>query len=164
MPCYADTCWQCYGPKYNECYKCKPRSGLDVDGQCKFCDDVQGFYFDSSGLCREYCGDGKRLSERNECDDGNKEDGDGCSATCEIERETGWDCELIGVPPQSICTDVSDVYIYLQTFRENELLVRIIFNKKMIISTSANNYLEVFTVSIEGVQTDQFTYNVSKIS
>lgn len=39
--------------------------------------------------CREdctYCGDGIRDEGLEQCDDGNNEDGDGCSATCEVER------------------------------------------------------------------------------
>lgn len=40
--------------------------------------------------CLEYCGDGIRVSATVECDDGNFDDGDGCSSTCTI--ESGWSC------------------------------------------------------------------------
>jgi len=35
--------------------------------------------------CLDVCGDGKRMNDSIECDDGNKVDGDGCSKNCEIE-------------------------------------------------------------------------------
>eukprot|EP01127_Copromyxa_protea_P008719 TRINITY_DN2003_c0_g1_i2.p1 TRINITY_DN2003_c0_g1~~TRINITY_DN2003_c0_g1_i2.p1 ORF type:complete len:450 (+),score=55.19 TRINITY_DN2003_c0_g1_i2:1130-2479(+) len=41
--------------------------------------------------CADYCGDGLRT-----CDDGNREDGDGCSKTCTT--ESGWVC-----PPSGAC-------------------------------------------------------------
>ncbi len=53
------------------------------DGSCVYC----------SNICKEitltdgYCGDGILQSENEECEDGNQENGDGCSSTCEIEQE-----------------------------------------------------------------------------
>lgn len=35
--------------------------------------------------CTEICGDGLNLGQYG-CDDGNKEDGDGCSTYCEVEE------------------------------------------------------------------------------
>ena len=40
--------------------------------------------------CPSECGDGKFVSSTEECDDGNDDDGDGCSSTCTI--EPGWSC------------------------------------------------------------------------
>lgn len=37
---------------------------------------------DSNGACIEICGDGNKIGYA--CDDGNQEDGDGCSKTCDI--------------------------------------------------------------------------------
>lgn len=39
---------------------------------------------ESAEVCKELCGDGIDLG-LNECEDGNEEDGDGCSSTCKLE-------------------------------------------------------------------------------
>ena len=36
------------------------------------------------GECKEICGDGLNLGKY-ECDDGNKNNGDGCSSSCKVE-------------------------------------------------------------------------------
>eukprot|EP01016_Furgasonia_blochmanni_P008011 TRINITY_DN13219_c0_g1_i2.p1 TRINITY_DN13219_c0_g1~~TRINITY_DN13219_c0_g1_i2.p1 ORF type:complete len:558 (+),score=61.87 TRINITY_DN13219_c0_g1_i2:145-1674(+) len=43
-------------------------------------------------ICETECGDGLRVQSREECDDGNKIDGDGCSSACK--RESGYVCNL----------------------------------------------------------------------
>jgi len=56
------------------------------------------------------CGDGV-LDEGEECDDGNNVDGDGCSATCEIEETGGGcadDCSLPGCATDPLCVDPVD--------------------------------------------------------
>lgn len=54
-----------------------------------------GIYGYASVGMTNMCGN-SILNEREECEDGNKKDGDGCSATCMIERNGFWDCGLIG--------------------------------------------------------------------
>uniref|UniRef100_A0A0G4F531 EGF-like domain-containing protein n=1 Tax=Chromera velia CCMP2878 TaxID=1169474 RepID=A0A0G4F531_9ALVE len=61
-----------------------------VDYKCLDCD------------CQPVCGDDVRLGSE-QCDDGNKEDGDGCSSTCQ--QETGWSCPVAGGACSSICGD-----------------------------------------------------------
>lgn len=64
---------------------------------CTGCPTVDG----ATGLP---CGDGVVESVSSEaCDDGNGEDGDGCSATCEI--EPGYQCAGEGSPCYSVCGD-----------------------------------------------------------
>ena len=41
-------------------------------------------YVDTSGNCKEVCGDGKRYHET-VCDDGNTGSGDGCTSKCTVE-------------------------------------------------------------------------------
>lgn len=54
---------------------------------CKFsiaaCSDVTG---GAGGSLLAYCGDGKINRTSEECDDGNRTDGDGCSKNCELEN------------------------------------------------------------------------------
>ena len=44
----------------------------------------------SGDSCVATCGDGVRSYYVEACDDGNSEDGDGCSSSCEV--EAGWTC------------------------------------------------------------------------
>ena len=62
-----------------------------ADGQIEICPDTCGVIeADDSGAlevhvaCEQLCGDGD-LDGFEECDDGNMEDGDGCSSTCQDE-------------------------------------------------------------------------------
>mgnify|MGYP002146198205 CR=1 FL=1 len=55
------TCQDCY-----RCQVCRP----------------EFIYEPKSQKCFEFCGDGRRFNV--ECDDGNNEDGDGCSRDCKI--------------------------------------------------------------------------------
>ena len=64
-----DGCLSCV-----DCYTCK---------QCR-----PEFYF-YNGLCLERCGDGNKFVL--ECDDGNNNDGDGCSRDCRVEN--GYVCQ-----------------------------------------------------------------------
>jgi len=52
--------------------------------------------YGESSNCITICGDGKVAFNKEGCDDQNKDDGDGCSSTCEI--ESGWACR--GSPSQ----------------------------------------------------------------
>ncbi len=62
-----------------------------VDGQCRprpcvFTGDCPAGQSCQNGICQEpVCGDG-RLTPPEECDDGRRQDGDGCSAQCRLER------------------------------------------------------------------------------
>jgi cysteine-rich repeat protein len=42
------------------------------------------------------CGDAMLSSQFEECDDGNTQDGDGCSAQCTVELTDYWDCDVLG--------------------------------------------------------------------
>lgn len=50
-------------------------------------------------FCVEKCGDGRRFE--NECDDGNSDDGDGCSSTCIVEDQ--WTCFGGSTAVKSVC-------------------------------------------------------------
>jgi cysteine-rich repeat protein len=104
----TDKCGVCGGT--NACLGCDlvPNSGK-VDDQCGVCDGdnstctdcfgtVNGEgYKDGCGTCRIgvpplapcVCGDGDLAVSGEECDDGDNDNGDGCSATCKLEGECG---------------------------------------------------------------------------
>jgi large repetitive protein len=57
----------------------------------------------SGDTCLGRCGDGTRPEgSSKECDDGNNEDGDGCSGACQI--ECGWECVGGTVDSADTCT------------------------------------------------------------
>lgn len=70
------------------CLAC-PDGCLSCDNcyQCKICRPEFTYDYNTE-KCVEFCGDGRRLTL--ECDDGNNQDGDGCSRDCKIEK--GFTC------------------------------------------------------------------------
>src|SRR5690606_38226425 len=59
----------------------------------------------ATAACTSACGDGFLLPGElalnpDACDDGNNVDGDGCSATCEVEQ--GWECQISSVTPTTV--------------------------------------------------------------
>ena len=56
---------------------------------------LYGYPLGSGGLCGDRM---LNVGEGEECDDGNVQSGDGCSAHCRIERTDYWDCDVIGEP------------------------------------------------------------------
>lgn len=72
---------------------CEPSLTPGCTAQCQFAPDCSG-----DGACTSACGDGLVLNE--ECDDGNRQNGDGCSSDCKEEpgywcsnESTSGDCE-----------------------------------------------------------------------
>ncbi len=61
---------------------------VNREGLPNLCECAPGFRRDGA-TCVPACGDGERTPGE-ECDDANSEDGDGCSAICEV--EAGWAC------------------------------------------------------------------------
>jgi cysteine-rich repeat protein len=57
-------------------------------------------------LCAD-CGDGFLVAAE-QCDDGNLEGGDGCSAECEVETSQGWSCEGGSASSSSRCFECGD--------------------------------------------------------
>lgn len=63
---------------------CEPNLNEGCTSQCQFEPDCG----DGTGACTSECGDGLVLGE--ECDDGNRLNGDGCDANCMV--EVGYEC------------------------------------------------------------------------
>jgi cysteine-rich repeat protein len=76
---------------------------------------VQG----SSGECVEKCGDGLNFGLL-ECDDGNKLDGDGCSAKCQVELD--WTC-FGGTPTSSDKCHFKDLEIVGMELTKNNNVI-----------------------------------------
>ncbi|CAD8095617.1 unnamed protein product [Paramecium sonneborni] len=72
----SDGCFNCF-------FYCPDHCKICVEGKCKVCE--QGYELNSNqNQCVAFCGDGL-VSTEEECDDMNKQDGDGCSQQCTIE-------------------------------------------------------------------------------
>jgi cysteine-rich repeat protein len=59
-----------------------------------------GFGSNGTNICDEICGDGKVYEK--ECDDGNTENGDGCSSTCQVENN--YECINGTTTTPSVCS------------------------------------------------------------
>ena len=86
---------------------------------------ITGYTIDEDGNLSEVCGDGLNYGIF-ECDDGNLNDGDGCSSTCTI--ETGYQCSLqtinnsnVGI---NVCTKMGEILIVSATL-DNSLLLSV---------------------------------------
>ena len=85
------------------CKSCKYNLEL-VDGKC-LCPKASSLLSKYSNECESTCGDGlKYLDEY--CDDGNNEDGDGCSSICQV--EDGYQCTggTVELPDNCICIQI----------------------------------------------------------
>lgn len=79
------------------CISCQVSQNFILDNSINQCKCISGFFL-SQNACADICGDGKIFT--NECDDGNTNDGDGCSSACKVESK--YTCTNNGNGP-SIC-------------------------------------------------------------
>ncbi|CAI2381489.1 unnamed protein product [Moneuplotes crassus] len=125
--CEVEVGWDCTLGDSTTSSVCSDKcaDGIIVDPKIGYCDDgntINGDGCDSScgvepnvsctigdsttaSVCTDICGDGfisinTLLSTY--CDDGNNNDGDGCSSICEV--ESGWECTQGTSSTQSVCT------------------------------------------------------------
>lgn len=139
------TCETCYGSYATDCYTC-PRGryiattqGVSLDRYCLTCDQV-AMYYGPSGACMEYCGDALNFG-LNACDDGNLEDGDGCSATCEL--EAGWTCSGGTIKKKDTCNPLRTRISKVQMTEWNQLII--IFTRDvMIMGELASQDLQLY--------------------
>jgi cysteine-rich repeat protein len=83
------------------CLFCDSSSGFQSSGGSCSCQDK---YELKGSTCIEVCGDGYLVSAVYECDDGNLDDGDGCSSSCAT--EVGYRCENGSASSASACVYV----------------------------------------------------------
>lgn len=91
------TCLDCNGSGRDKCTKCTLKRIFENGNTCRACSEFYGMEDDPNipdtqqMVCREICGDGITVTKQYECDDGNKNDGDGCSKDCKVEPGF-WKC------------------------------------------------------------------------
>ncbi|CAI2376366.1 unnamed protein product [Moneuplotes crassus] len=121
LSCYpcGTGCDVCEYPDVNTCLTCNSIYKMLTPGACTHCNSVTGYSLNDFGVCKEICGDGMFLGEY-ECDDGNLENLDGCSNSCEVEvgyKCSGTTCYEI-ISPTAIVSRVSSENICTLTFSE----------------------------------------------
>ena len=106
--CKVEVGFKCATPEGSRLSDCTPTlCGDGVQEGAESCEDDDSLPYDgcselcqaepdcSSGSCSSECGDGLVIGE--ECDDGNRTDGDGCAANCTI--EDGFECRVGSCDP-----------------------------------------------------------------
>ena len=132
LPCHY-SCSYCSGPSSTSCTWCdrstssrylsNRNSCLCVEGYSEvnetcilsnsLCTEP-GYAIDPvTSACKEICGDGNRINYA--CDDGNAEDGDGCSSQCTIEE--GYVCSQNVLAPnkRSFCSYTQPIQLLLNS-------------------------------------------------
>lgn len=116
MDCHPD-CQTCFGPDNSHCYSCPEYEKL-IGNECFKCNEITGFEssVQNQGLCIEICGDGLDYKEY-ECDDGNRDNLDGCDEFCQI--EPGYDCENGNITSPDVCRDIIGPYCDITSLSSN---------------------------------------------
>ncbi len=135
-------CQTCVGPQKDDCLMCKQgyfqtKAVSAYNGSantsrvgCQTCGEMaEGFIETKDYQCQgktmmpretvEICGDGMNMGQV-ECDDGNNIDGDGCSASCKVER--GYKCTPSADSGPDICLDALLPNGVLSVGRDNAFL------------------------------------------
>ncbi len=85
---------------------------LEIKGDCVFAMSLTGYTIDEDGNVSEVCGDGLNYGIF-ACDDGNLDDGDGCSSQCSV--EPGYNCTLSTINSSdvgfNVCTKMGEILI-----------------------------------------------------
>ncbi|CAD8133190.1 unnamed protein product [Paramecium pentaurelia] len=136
----SDQCEECKDSP-NNCTKCKFEN-------CKKCDNKQGFYSDFNlKKCITKCGD-LIVADKEQCDDGNKINNDGCNSQCEIEQ--GFTCY------NNLCKKIEQKYIefnYSNNTSTNCLHLKGEVDFKLICPK--------ITIEIDYFQPNEFNYTLT---
>jgi len=160
LPCHS-SCKTCIaGDKYS-CTSCNngriPHINTTTNlMQCISCQEINpGFYTNINGKCAEICGDGVNLGQV-ECDDGNRENNDGCSSNCIIEM--GYKCEK-GINLPDLCYDTTPPRLYLSVLYGNNIQLE--FSELTFPVISSNELKNHLEISLSGCNKNDFRWNVA---
>lgn len=145
----------------------------EVTGVCTICDpscsacegsatscittigDCPNGFYEVSGVCEEVCGDGRTLFL--DCDDGNVESGDGCSADCKMEAD--FVCTGATWAAPSVCSYAMPINFNLVDITKNleQNTIEVVFQiEPALASLDSIDFLQAITTNIDG--NCNFTY------
>lgn len=124
------------------------------------------FYFDTDILgCKEICGDGRRYEKDKapglalyiDCDDGNKEDGDGCDSKCNL--ELGYECTGGSYLVGDFCNYISQPEATIYKIYNDNYTIEVRFSSEIQMNPNQVDELVNFTIIDHRFGTD-FDYEV----
>eukprot|EP00347_Sterkiella_histriomuscorum_P023780 403333415 len=128
-------CTQCQSPCLTckdlptKCTSCDDNTVLDDEGQCLPCSAIVGYDYPIRGsgpskTCTEICGDGLNFGQY-QCDDENKNEGDGCNSQCQIEPQMA--CSGGSPTSQDTCHDIVGPQVEIVAISEQSKLISLQF-------------------------------------
>ncbi|CAD8168008.1 unnamed protein product [Paramecium octaurelia] len=148
-----DGCYECDYQCSFECLNC-------YQGICWEC--LYGFYPHNS-FCFAQCGDGIVIEEKEECDDGNLNDHDGCNSKCQV--ETNWKCIIQN--QLSLCIQQDYPLPLLQMINHKPTYLSFTFTQPVMLSESNYNtldFIKSIQISISGLDKNQFNFTLTPIT
>lgn len=121
------------------------------NSSCLSCSQISGYTYDSTtGKCKDYCGDGKIITDS--CDDGNTLNGDGCSSFCTVEDY--WTC------PNNTCTLSVTPVLTLVSISNNPSThtISVIIKLSVGVRLVEKNFILTFT------SITQFSYTLTALN
>ena len=111
------------------CTQCSLEGCLHCDAanSCLVCENSTYYLSSETQTCLEVCGDG--LLFNLECDDGNTEDGDGCSSECKI--EDNFTCSGGSASTPSACSYSGSVLFNLTSFVKSKVANQVVVKAKL---------------------------------
>ncbi|CDW83584.1 UNKNOWN [Stylonychia lemnae] len=162
VPCIS-PCVTCVN-KPDYCTSCGDEYIL-IDGTCLTCSSLNGFNYPIIGQgtrgqrCTEICGDGLRFNQ-NQCDDGNLNDGDGCSSQCRV--ESNYKCIGGSTTSKDICQDtLGPTVSILSVGSESRFIILEFSDNQGQVFTDAKKIAEQdFYFHFEGIDIESPSYSV----
>ncbi|CAD8186927.1 unnamed protein product [Paramecium octaurelia] len=150
-----DGCFDCTYSCHQKCLNC-------FQGLCVLCEDG---YLEDGSQCFNICGDGLLIKKLEQCDDGNIQNNDGCSNTCEV--EDNWKCQQennisvckYNIQPAIILTKISKSNTDNQEFRLS-------FSEQVRLNVNQINeeqFLQMIVVTIENTDDSEYDVEIKPI-
>ncbi|CDW87181.1 cadg multi-domain protein [Stylonychia lemnae] len=115
------SCKNCIGFGEFQCLDCYlGYEYISENRTCIKCEDILGMFTNEEMECEDLCGDGIIVDKN--CDDGNQNNGDGCSNKCEV--EAGFSCPFANytcheiIPPFLTITSITQLNLIMLEFSE----------------------------------------------
>mmetsp|Transcript_15987 Transcript_15987/g.15913 ORF Transcript_15987/g.15913 Transcript_15987/m.15913 type:complete len:356 (-) Transcript_15987:131-1198(-) len=126
----------------NKCYPCDSFEGYSTYFAIPISYFTDDLFSKLSSNCIEICGDGRNMGQA-QCDDGNNNNGDGCSSSCEV--ETGWSCFGGNSNSPDTCKDITPPSPILAYLSENNsgYLLTLSFSEAVNFGTEISKNIEI---------------------